>query len=439
MFGGRFFDIAIAGAGPAGSVAAVLLANAGFRVALAGLLPGHTRIEGMAPRVLEVLRGKGLPVEGIFPACRREVRWGALSGSRNLEHVTDRARFDAGLLRAAAEAGVTVLTRAVARVQPEHGRILLAGGGVVRAALLFEARGRRAPRMPGALQGPQTLAVTGMVPASQRTAFAACVEARKEGWLWIADLGDGTRWVQAACDGPPAARDAAARVAALWHTVAGEDLPLPQAPQVRAIAPRLTAPRFDPRCPRLGDAAVALDPLSGHGMFWAVSSALMALPVARALLTGGADLARDFYLDRVRSTFWRQSRVGRDFYRAAGERGGFWQRRCAWPDDTPAHENGTAPRLARRVTVIDGRLERREVLITRQEPGGAGFVFGQEIAPLLRRLGPGPLPGADRFRAACAPDLPEPLARTLHQWLQSRGLGQPGALKKLSHDREYEA
>ncbi|MFW8634861.1 NAD(P)/FAD-dependent oxidoreductase [Cribrihabitans pelagius] len=439
MRDGKLFDIAIAGAGPAGSVAATLLARAGFRVALAGLLPRCERIEGLAPRVVEVLRTQGLPVEGVSPACRREVRWGALSGRRNLEHLTDRARFDAALQQAAGETGVTVLERPVARVQPERGRILLAGGDTLEAGLLFEARGRRAPRMAGGLQGPATLAVTGLLTAPQGTALAARVEARDEGWLWIADLGDGTRWVQAAGDAPQAARDGTARVAALWQAVAGENLPLPQAPQVRAVAPRLTAPQFDPRCPRLGDAAVALDPLSGHGMFWAVSSALMAVPVARALLAGQADLARDFYLNRVRSTFWRQSRVGRDFYRSAGEGGAFWQRRGTWPDDAPAHDPGTEPHLARRVTVVDGRLERREVLITAQDPSGAGFVFGQEIAPLLRRLGAGRLPPADCFRAAFAPELPEPLARNLHQWLLSRGLGQPGALKKLSHDREYEA
>lgn len=437
------FDIAIAGGGPSGSVAAVLLARAGFRVALATLTPRGPRYEGMSARVAAILARHGLPLAGIGPAAQRHVSWGAFQGGQNSEHLADRSAFDTGLLEAARAEGVSVIYASVSSVRPEAGEIRLADGTCLSARLLFEARGRRAPRQPTEMQrtelaGPDTISVAGFVPPQAGDMTVPRIEARPGGWVWSVPVDRDRLWLQAV--GAAAALGQArgkGAVSALWKTVLAET-PLPRRPVVHAIAPRLAAPDLDPRCPRLGDAAVALDPLSGHGMFWAVSSALMAVPVARALLAGQADLARALYRNRVAETFWRQARVGRDFYREAGFQTPFWQQRAAWPDGAPAHDTDIRPHTALRVVVQDGHLVRREVLITRDAPGGAAFAAGQEIVPLLRRLNGQPLPDADRFHSALLPEAPPQAARAIHQWLLSQGFTEGAQIPWDTANRETE-
>ena len=76
----------------------------------------------------------------------------------------------------------------------------------------------------------------------------------------------------------------------------------------------------EPACIRIGDAALALDPLSGHGVFEALASATAAVPVVTTLLRRPADaaLARAFYEERVERGFLRFARTARDFYRRRG-------------------------------------------------------------------------------------------------------------------------
>ncbi|OBY27876.1 flavin-dependent monooxygenase QhpG [Leisingera sp. JC1] len=435
------FDIAIAGGGPAGSVAAILLARAGFSVAMATLPPHAPRFEGLSGRVAAILARHGLPLAGVGPAAQRHVSWGAFQGGQNSEHLADRSAFDTGLLEAARAEGVSLVYASVSSVRPDAGKIRLADGTCLSARLLFEARGRRAPRQSTEMQrtelaGPDTISVAGFVPPQAGDMETPRIEARPDGWLWSVPMDRDRLWLQAvgAADslGQTGGKTA---VAALWQTVMGET-PMPRRPVVHAIVPRLAAPDLNPRCPRLGDAAVALDPLSGHGMFWAVSSALMAVPIARALLSGEAELARDFYRNRVAETFWRQARVGRDFYREAGLKTKFWQERAAWPDDVPAHAPDIRPHTAMRVVVQDGHLSRREVLITRDAPGGAAFAAGQEIVPLLRRLNGQPLPDAARFHSTVLPEAPPQAAQAIHQWLLSQGFTEGAQIPWDTANRE---
>lgn len=432
------YDIAIAGGGPAGSMAASMLAGAGFRVALVTRLSNRPRLEGLSPRVVAMLRAHGLPLDGVTPPRQRRARWGDFQGDQNVEHIVRRDVFDRGLLTEAQARGVGVIEGSIAGVSPKHRSIRLADGRDIAAELLFEARGRRATRLHdcegrAAQIGPETISVAGFVAGRPCGGLGSEVMSRAEGWTWRACLGDDRDWLQVVGDARGSAGSRGeTRLKRLWHRVLGpdaEDTPLPPQPLVSAASLRLNAPVLDPRCPRLGDAAVAIDPLSGHGLFWAVSSALMAPPIARALLDGEGALARDFYHDRVVGTFWRQARIGRDLHAESGHDGAFWQARRTWPDREPAHPAVGRPRIEERVLVRDGVLSRGEVLVTNDDPGGAAFVFGQEIAPVLRAMGDRPLPDAKTFHREVLPEVPATLAGQLHGWLLSRGLGDGPALQ----------
>lgn len=430
------YDIVIAGGGPAGSLAAVLLARQGARVALVDAGAGRPRLEGLPPRAATLLDGLGLGAGEIGPAVARRARWGGLEGAPNREHLVERAAFDAALRRGAADAGASLVVGRIAGLAPAAGGLLLKDGSALQAGLLVEARGRRAPAAAGRKRGPASVAIAGR--AGRAAGAGAEIVAARDGWCWRAAEAEGPAWTQIVVDAA-ALRPGPAGVAAAWRGffahgdlarsgLDGGGPPPPAAPLVRAAELRLAAPELDPRLPRLGDAAVAFDPLSGHGLFWALSSALAAPALCRALLEGEAELARRFHRDRVAETFWRQARIGRDFHRLAGGAGDFWRARAAWPDAAPVHAPLAAPRLRRQVVVRDGRLAEAEALVTARDPGGVAFVRGREIAPILRRLGASGLPDRQAFCRRVLPEAPPEEAGAIHDWLVHRGLGAPGAL-----------
>jgi hypothetical protein len=156
--------------------------------------------------------------------------------------------------------------------------------------------------------------------------------------------------------------------------------------------------------------------------FWALSSALLLPPVARAVLDGETDLARRFWEARVRETFFRQARIGRDFHRLVDIDTPFWRARRAFPDDLPAHAEPGGARLERRVVVRGGRLEEGEVLVTPTEPGGVAFVGGHPIVPVVRRRGGAGLPEPRSFAERIMPEAPPEEAEMVRRWLAQRGI-----------------
>ena len=157
----------------------------------------------------------------------------------------------------------------------------------------------------------------------------------------------------------------------------------------REAAPRLPEPVADLAVLRVGDAFAAMDPLSGHGQFWAISSALAVAAVRRTLAArpGSEEICRDFLNQRAREVSLHQARIGRDFIRLEGRfrDAPFWVARRDFPDDAPAGQVLTAPEIRAGIVVENGMLARREVLHTPRSPMGIGW-FGAIPAPDAWRL-----------------------------------------------------
>ncbi len=429
-------DIAIVGGGPAGAAAAILLVRAGARVALIDRARPEgdraaPRLEGLSPRVLQVMAAQGLDALGVGPAVARETRWGAFDQAPNREHPVERAAFDQGLRAQATREGLTVVRARAGRLSA--GRVALPGR-MLAAGLVVEARGRAAPAGSGArrtrLRGPGTVAICGW---DARGDEGAAIEARPDGWTWRIAAPDGVAhgngrggtpsYVQIVREARGVAPGAPG-LAAAWRTMLGSEPP--RRLTARAAELRLLAPELDPDLPRIGDAAVAMDPLSGHGVFWALSHALAAVPMLRAILDGEAELARAFHRARVAAQFWRQARIGRDFHRATGFDTPFWRDRAEWPDapsdGAPAHGHASGVALRRQVVVREGRLVVAEALVTPRDPDGVAFVAGREIGPVLRRLAGAPLPARAEFCARVLPEAPLAEAGLIHDWLSDRGV-----------------
>ncbi|MDJ0950594.1 MAG: FAD-dependent monooxygenase, partial [Alphaproteobacteria bacterium] len=349
-------DVIVLGSGPAGVLTAVLLARRGYAVVLLTRQRSRPRIEGVSRRVLDVLRAHGLAeaAAAVGPEVARTAIWNGARAARNREHVTARPAFDAALLRDAARDGVRAIpTRRVgilARADGAAVKFVGADGSeeTITARFLVEARGRSAPSpRAGRIRGPETTALTRRI-AGAPAAPCTAVESFADGWAWF--VSDGTdSFLQIFVDSTEGLPKRGALAAHFDRLAAA--LPLAQemigagrpagAVTTRNATPCLAPKVITDRSIRVGDAAAAVDPLSGHGLFEAAGSALAAAAAIHTILAkpANAALARRFFAERTDASFERYCRLGRDFYalETRWPERVFWRARAAWPDRQPAH------------------------------------------------------------------------------------------------------
>lgn len=434
-------DVLVAGAGPAGATAALGLARLGYTVCVVGMPRPFDACEGISRRVVEALQHAGFlaALEQIPPPGLREVDWNGERRAQNTESLIWRPAFDAALIPDLRDAGVRVVQARIATLLHDDGvpGMRLSDGTELRARIVLEARGRAAPqgRAVG-MRGPATLAVLQRA-RGPRARPGSSVFACPDGWVWLARLADGQHYVQfcVAADAPdlPKRPGLAAwtreRIAALPQAQAWlEGCESAGPPTARASTALLHARPWEHGVLRVGDAAMAVDPLSGNGIFQSLSSATTAPAVVHTLLQRPADaaLALGFHAARLRETFLRFARIGRDFH-AAETRWAeqpFWQARAQWPDAEPAHE--LLPRIvgaAHRPVIEDGFIREREVMITTGQPLGVWRVEGVEVAPLLRELPHEPAAQAAALAQRVDAATGSPAQRRhLETWLLRHGL-----------------
>ena len=171
---------------------------------------------------------------------------------------------------------------------------------------------------------------------------------------------------------------------------------------------------------RVGDAAMAVDPLSGNGIFQSLSSALQAPAVINTLLRKPERslLAQRFHQRRVEQLFLRFASIGRDFYgdEQRWPDQPFWQARRQWPDAEVAHAEAdfSALRIESAPVLKDGFVDEAEVVIMADQPLGVWHVQGVELAPLVRRLRCEP---AERVLEGLSAEQ----GRTVRSWLLGQG------------------
>ncbi|WP_192552103.1 NAD(P)/FAD-dependent oxidoreductase [Pseudomonas sp. IzPS59] len=426
-------SILILGAGPAGAAVALGLRRLGYAVTLVSEWRRFAALEGVSQRVLEALRGAGLN-HGLANATlpsQRQVSWNGQQHAQNIEFLLDRPTFDRGLREDLRLAGVEVIEGRILSVQsPVDGhRIELDGGQTLTADFLVEARGRQAPASGKGLRGPETVSLLNRwqgVPG----VTASAVESLEDGWAWMARRDDGQcywQWtVDVASAGLPgkaqlldhcrARRQASDFAQAFFAGGQESELQLHARSSTAILASQVCGDNWI----RVGDAAMAVDPLSGNGIFQSLSSALQAPVVINTLLRKPerALLAQRFHRQRVEQLFLRFARIGRDFY--ADElrwlNRPFWQARRQWPDAEVAHAAAdfAALRIERMPVLSDGFVDETEVVITADQPLGIWHVQGVELAPLVRRLRDEP---ADQVLAGLTLEQ----GRAVRGWLLAQG------------------
>jgi flavin-dependent dehydrogenase len=314
--GGRV-DVAVVGAGPAGSATARRLAGAGCRVALVerSSFDGPRVGESLAPSVNELLRDLGVwprfaaldPVPS-YGTCGV---WGDAQPRRSSHLATpygcgwhvDRAAFDRMLADAAAEAGAQLrlgtACTGVERVAEGWSLTLVEGRrtSAVDARVVVDATGRgaRVGRHLGARRVvfDRLLGLGATFAASdvddQRYVL---VEAAPVGW-WYSAPAAGDRMVAMLMTDADLCREARLGTRAAWHgllsatglTAARIGGPVVAGPGAFPSAgQRLQRADVDARWLGVGDAALAVDPISGSGVVRALRTAADAAGCVLALL-----------------------------------------------------------------------------------------------------------------------------------------------------------
>ncbi|MFJ3263295.1 NAD(P)/FAD-dependent oxidoreductase [Pseudomonas sp. NPDC086581] len=428
--------ILILGAGPAGAAVALGLRRLGYPVTVISEWRRFAAVEGVSQRVLEGLRNSGLKhaLDCAAPPSQRRVLWNGLESAQNIECILDRPRFDAGLREDLKQAGVELIEAQVLAVaeQAPGWRIKLEGGREAQGAFLVEARGRQAPLNQNGMKarrGPETLSLLNRWQGEPGV-VATAVESLADGWAWMARLADGRCYWQLTLDVassqlPPREqlldycrerRNASTLVRQFFGDAAERELDL----HARSSTAILCLEACGDNWIRVGDAAMAVDPLSGNGIFQSLSSALQAPLVINTLLRAPerAALARRFHQQRVEQLFLRFARVGRDFYASETRWADqpFWQARRAWPDEQPSHVPADFSSLRiERAPVLKGEfVDEAEVVVSADQPLGIWHLDGLELAPWLRRLRAEP-------EAQVLADLPPERRRAFQGWLLAQG------------------
>jgi hypothetical protein len=358
------------------------------------------------------------------------VHWNGQHLQMNQEFLLDRQRFDRALRDDLQRAGVSVVEGRVRDVVHEgcH-QVCLEDGQVLIADFLVEARGRQAPLAADRLRGPETVSLLNVWQGAPG-APASAVESLEDGWAWMARLEDGRCYWQATLDaaGLPGkaglAEFCAARRAssALVAELFDESALVPAQVHARSSTAILAGECVGQEWIRVGDAAMAVDPLSGNGIFQSLSSALQAPVVINTLLRrhDRAELARQFHQQRVEQLFLRFARIGRDFYGQEQGRAGqpFWARRQGWPDAQPLHQaaDWQAVRVERRPVLRDGLVDAAEVVVTADQPLGVWHLQGVELAPVVREIRSG------QPVEAVLSGLAGEQQRMMRRWLAEQGL-----------------
>ncbi len=440
-------EVIITGAGPAGVVVAIRLVQIGIPVMLIGAPRRFRALEGLAERALRALQYAGCEsaLASLGPLVQRQANWAGERFAGNREHLVERERFDAGLWLDASRAGVTTLAARVGRVvdAADHWQIDLPGRQI-RARYWIEARGRAAPRTRRRHHAPPVTALAGWWQSTRIKAPMAGVLPMRDGWSWFAGLADGRLSVQLFIDSgqTPGRTQLAPHYARLISEEPELSELVRQAkqlgePYTRYAHLSTSEPVIGLRSARVGDAALALDPLAGHGIFEALGSALALAPAVRTILQrpAQADDAVAFYTRRIASDFLTQARIGRDFYALENRwpTAAFWRARQHWPDDQAAHpaiEAGRG-RISDEPVSVDGFIERRPVLVCPDQPRGVWQVGGVPLRDLLTayqarggRAETNPAADPATFLATFLASCPWPApatAQALH-WLDKRGL-----------------
>jgi hypothetical protein len=365
----------------------------------------------------------------------RARHWAGVESINGTEFLLDRMQFDQSLRRDAAAAGIDVHEACVNACDALNHHWCVQSTGQPAAAFraVIDARGRglRGPAGPRvAAQGPSLLALTQRF-TSETCEPGTAIIMGKERWCWFAQDGRGNLDMQMVC----APVRAGSRSALRSLLTADADLPPRFAALLRSAKPVgevrarasgafLRKAAEKPGQILAGDAAMALDPLSGHGIYEALASADLSVAALNTYLQGEDwSPVRRFVHERAQELWSRKAAAAESFYRsaAAANGGPFWAAMTSGYAELAANSgmlHDPRTQIQSR-PVLDGvRIAMRRVLVAPRWPRGIWRYGDIEIAQLLDCCEPG---DCDAQRVAARLQRPPASVQAALQWLSVQG------------------
>lgn len=333
---GGSWDVVVVGGGPAGAIAARELARRSARVLLIDKVAFPrwkvcgSCLNGRSLHVLETLGLGHIPARHNAPALRsvRLMSRGqhatiALPEGRALS----RRRLDFELVQVAIEAGATFLPNTRAHwvgTEQSYVRIELASGeqhcdvtarAVIAADGLTAGFSRHVPGVRIRAARDARIGAGATLPMAVRGYAAGCIHMAigSRGYVGFVRLEDGQLDVAAALD-PHTVREAGGLANAVARIVSA--CGLPGVDELRGarwygtppLTRRITPPNTD-RLLQVGDAARYVEPFTGEGMAWALTTGAAVVPFAlRAMEDRAAGVQRSWcshYRDLLGGSQWR--------------------------------------------------------------------------------------------------------------------------------------
>jgi flavin-dependent dehydrogenase len=367
------WDVVVVGGGPAGSSAAGILANRGFRVTLVEGAKFPRRHVGESLLAVSMPYLKELGVADIIENGGFVKKFGALFSWGNVQremrlsmpypgfaYQVARDRFDELLLRAAQSAGVHVVSEKWARdivhdldsqvtsvvIRDAHGEETLSARYAVDASGLFQFLQKRL-NLPQETDGHQRAAIVSYYEGALPPEAAQCdgagaeqgdiiTEAADNSWLWFIPLGGQFTSVGMVTDAdlverrnPQEALECAIAETALVSRLLKPARLAQKARLLRYTNHIVTAPLWTGGHVMVGDSAMFVDPLFSTGVHGALLSATWAAAALEQVLRGkvaDADAA-DWYDRAVRRHYNRVNELVRLLYGFHPGPGEFWARR----------------------------------------------------------------------------------------------------------------
>ncbi|MBS0366145.1 MAG: tryptophan 7-halogenase [Proteobacteria bacterium] len=404
------FDVLVLGAGPAGAAAALGALRLGYRTAVIARALPHG-VEGLSARALASIRAAGFTAHAAdwtsAPAARL-VWWAGERSWRGQEAIVDRSRLASCQCAALQESGVQMLQGTVREVQSAgQAWQVSTDAGAYQARAVLDARGRRAR---GSEQcGPALVAWSATQPTGRLLPAGTAVVALPEGWVWFARTANGMQSLQfvGAATERGARRQLVHRLQAAARLLPEFGLETLQLTALEGVTARAAVARYSRPSRgcgwlRIGDAAVAMDPLSGNGIHEATGSARVAIAAINSYLQGARWPMLAQFVDQRAAELWRRSvTTAAAFYRqqARHDGGKFWRDAAAVYEQLGAAARPPQPGPGRFEVrpVLDGsRIVPGRVWVDSQWPRGIWQVDRHVLAQLPPTLLPSVLRRASR-------------------------------------------
>lgn len=406
--------IVVLGAGVAGVSTAIGLKKLGFDVVIIYKDRAFEAYEGLSQRSKESLQMLGCinSANLLKTPSLRDSNWAKDSKKVNHEYVVSRKEFDEALKIDAKSYGVLLINASVKDVRKEDSLVFYKDYEKkrlksIKARYIVDARGRFTPYKKEYLNSPKSTSILQELKIDECEKRTS-IDSISNGWIWQAHVGKKRAYLQFTCDEELANK--IHNFEDVKRCIKDEDLELWTLKNYKCVGKlikrdsysKLHSEIVDDKMILVGDSASSIDPLSGNGVFQALSMSSVAAFVVNTILKKeeNKEIAKEFYKKRVTHIFWKFCTVGRDFYTLEKRFDTpFWQKRVSFPKDD--YLKAVPVKVELGAIVKSGFIEQKEVLVTKDNPLGIYFLGRFEIVPLVKEILKNPKDRDTIFKKFC--------------------------------------